>query len=115
MKNAIIHFKLKYFLIALIFSTIISSCATFFKKANQQGSNDNYCVFGQSVLTIDDSKVPTDIKSKIYAPNGIYDINNPNYNKIGRTLVIPFSTPDFPMNTSLTTKLIENEFFITGN
>ena len=84
------------------------------KKPDQEGPADKYCTAGQSVLTIDDSKVPSTLKSKIYSPGGVFHTAHPNFNKNGNVVVIPYATPDFPANTALTTQVIRDEFFATG-
>lgn len=99
------------------FSVIIFLFVMYFvscKKADQQGPGDNYCTSGQSVLTVNDDKVPSSLRNRIFSQGGVIHTAHPNYNKNGKVVIIPYSTPDFPINTSLTKQVIRDEFFTTG-
>lgn len=110
-----IHLKHLYivtivvFLLVPIMSLLFTKC-----KPDQQGPTDNYCTSGQSVLTIDDSNVTSALKNKIYASGPVINTQHPDYNKNGKTVIIPFEATDKPFNTALTTQVIRDAFFTTG-
>jgi M6 family metalloprotease-like protein len=98
---------------------LIAGCliTTLFSRCTPvgQGPTDNYCTSGQSCLTIDDSKVSTTLKNRVYSPGSTLIHNkHVNYNPSGKTVVIPYETTDFRHNPMLTTSIIKSSFFASG-
>jgi len=96
--------------VIIVIALLLSHC----KKSDQHGPGDNYCTAGQSVLTINDDKVPSALRAKLFSPGNLIHVNHPDYNKSGKVVIIPFSTTDYPVNTSLTQQVIRDEFFTSG-
>ncbi len=72
------------------------------------------CAGGLSILSVDDSEIPDDIRDLIYQPNEGSDFINtthPDYNASGKTVIIPFSLTDLPWNTAISADVIEASYF----
>lgn len=70
-----------------------------------------------SILDIDDSNIPDEIKDMIYEPNSgtfIIDETHPLYNHEGKIVVLPFELTDYPWNTAATPAVIEESYFGEG-
>lgn len=102
----------------LIAATVITvSFSTSCRRPDQAGPTDNWCTSGVNVLTVDDSNVPTTIKTQIYAaPANFTAVGNTNYNPNLPIVIIPFQfSAAFPYNTTVTTDVIRANFFQTGS
>ena len=94
---------------AIIFSILSPGC----DLTNITGSCVSSAV---DIMTIDDSQVPQNIKSKLFNPGNTYWIHktSPSFNKDGKLLIIPVAFKDLPRNSSVTDARIIKDFFESG-
>ena len=103
------------YLLLMLFAVIVCippSC----RRPDQAGPNDSWCTSGINVLTVDDTNVPANIKTQIYAaPPGFTAVGSADYNPSLPLIIIPFQfSTEFPQNTSVTAAVIRENFFTTG-
>ncbi len=99
-------FSKRSFTVIVLSALVFGGC-----KPDREGTTDSYCTSGKSWAAIDDSKVSSNLKTKFLTPHGIINVNSSEYNSSGKTVIIPFSTTDDPVNSALTTQVITDEFF----